>query len=103
MTAAQTIAAWATALSLDDVPDAVRADAKLHVLDTIGCGLAAHATGVAHEGRTTMAELGGVPHATVLGSGRGCPRRTPPSRTRCSATASTSTTRTPTRSATSRP
>jgi 2-methylcitrate dehydratase PrpD len=68
MTAAQTIAAWATTLSLDDVPDAVRADAKLHVLDTIGCGLAAHATGVAHEGRTTMAELGGAPHATVVGS-----------------------------------
>ena len=43
-------------------------DAKLHLLDTIGCGLAAHATGVAHEGRTTMAELGGVAEATVIGT-----------------------------------
>ena len=68
MTAARTIAAWATALELDDVPDAVRLDAKLHVLDTIGCGLAAHGTGVAHEGRATMAELGGAPQATVIGS-----------------------------------
>jgi 2-methylcitrate dehydratase PrpD len=68
MTAARTIAAWATTLELDDVPDAVRLDAKLHVLDTIGCGLAAHGTGVAHEGRATMAELGGAPQATVIGS-----------------------------------
>ncbi len=50
------------------MPEAVREDAKLHVLDTIGCGLAAHATGVAHEGRATMSELGGVPQATVIGS-----------------------------------
>ena len=45
MAAARTIAEWATALELDDVPEAVRTDAKLHLLDTIGCGLAAHATG----------------------------------------------------------
>ena len=68
MAAARTIAEWATALELDDVPEAVRTDAKLHLLDTIGCGLAAHATGVAHEGRTTMAELGGVAEATVIGT-----------------------------------
>ncbi len=68
MAAARTIAEWAVALELDDVPEPVRADAKLHLLDTIGCGLAAHATGVAHEGRATMAELGGHPEATVLGS-----------------------------------
>jgi 2-methylcitrate dehydratase PrpD len=68
MTAARTIAEWATALELDDVPERVRADAKLHVLDTIGCGLAAHATDVAHEGRATMVGLGGAPEATVIGS-----------------------------------
>ena len=67
MAAARVIAEWATTLELDDVPDAVREDAKLHVLDTVGCGLAAHATGVAHEGRSTMSELGGVPQATVIG------------------------------------
>ena len=68
MAAARTIAEWATALELDDVPEAVRADAKLHVLDTIGCGLAAHASGSAREGRATMGELGGTPEATVIGS-----------------------------------
>ena len=68
MAAARAIAEWAVALELDDVPEAVRADAKLHLLDTIGCGLAAHATGVGHEGRTTMVELGGQAEATVLGS-----------------------------------
>ena len=68
MTAARRIAEWSGSLELDAVPAPVREDAKLHLLDTIGCGLAAHATGVAHEGRLTMAELGGEPQATVLGS-----------------------------------
>ena len=68
MSAARTIAEWATTLELDDVPETVRTDAKLHVLDTIGCGLAAHATGVAHEGRSTMVGQGGTPQATVIGS-----------------------------------
>lgn len=68
MTGARTIAAWASALELDDVPEAVRTEAKLHVLDTVGCGLAAHASGVAYEGRATMGELGGTPEATVIGS-----------------------------------
>ena len=100
-TAAQRIAAWSASLTLDDVPEEVAHAAKLHVLDTLGCGLAAHATGVAGEGRATMAELGGEPHATVIGlEARACRGRTPPLRTRCSATASTSTTRTPTPSAT---
>ena len=73
MTAAETIAAWATALDLDDVPAEVAEHAKLHLLDALGCGLAAHATGVAAEGRTTMDELGGEPQATVIGSGRRLP------------------------------
>jgi 2-methylcitrate dehydratase PrpD len=73
MTAAQEIARWATSLSLDDVPGEVVEDAKLHVLDTLGCGLAAHAAGVAGEGRTTMAEQGGEPEATVIGLDRAVP------------------------------
>jgi 2-methylcitrate dehydratase PrpD len=72
-TAAETIAAWATGLTLDEVPEEVAEAAKLHLLDTIGCGLAAHAVGVAGEGRTTMAELGGEPQATVLGLERRLP------------------------------
>ncbi len=66
-TAAETIASWATSLSLDDIPAEVQEHAKLHALDVLGCGLAAHAEGTAGEGRATMAELGGEPHATVIG------------------------------------
>ncbi len=67
MTAAERLAEFATTLTLDDVPEDVARHAKLHLLDTLGCGLAAHATGVAGEGRQAMAELGGEPHATVIG------------------------------------
>jgi 2-methylcitrate dehydratase PrpD len=66
-TAAQTIAEWSTALAFEDIPSEVLEAAKLHLLDTIGCGLAAHALGVAAEGRTAMAELGGEPQAAVIG------------------------------------
>jgi 2-methylcitrate dehydratase PrpD len=71
--AAETIAGWTTGLTLDDVPEDVVEAAKLHLLDTLGCGLAAHATGIAGEGRATMAELGGEEQATVIGSARRLP------------------------------
>jgi 2-methylcitrate dehydratase PrpD len=67
-TAAETIASWATSLSLDDIPPEVLEHAKLHALDVLGCGLAADAEGVAGEGRAAMAELAGEPQATVIGS-----------------------------------
>jgi 2-methylcitrate dehydratase PrpD len=66
-TAAETIAGWSAGLTLDDVPPDVVEHAKLHILDTLGCGLAAHASGIAGEGRATMAELGGEARATVIG------------------------------------
>jgi 2-methylcitrate dehydratase PrpD len=65
--AAQRIAGFTSRLSLADVPPDVAHHAKLHVLDTLGCGLAAAATGVAGEGRIAMAETGGTPQATVIG------------------------------------
>jgi len=67
MTAADRLAEFATTLTLDDVPEDVVHHAKLHLLDTLGCGLAAHATGIATEGRQAMAELGGEAQATVIG------------------------------------
>jgi 2-methylcitrate dehydratase PrpD len=67
MKAAETLAEFATTLTLDDVPEDVSHHAKLHLLDTLGCGLAAHATGTAGEGRTAMAELGGETQTTVIG------------------------------------
>jgi len=67
MTAARTIADWTTSLTLEDVPEDVAEHAKLHFLDAIGCGWAASALGVATEGRTAMAELGGEAQASVIG------------------------------------
>src|SRR5258708_33804423 len=67
MTAAETIASFATSITVDDVPETVVEHAKLHVLDALGCGLAAHSTGNGVEGRATMQELGGEPQATVIG------------------------------------
>ena len=67
MTAAERLAEFATTLTHDDVPEDVAHHAKLHLLDTLGCGLAAHATGVAGEGRQAMAELGGEAQTTVIG------------------------------------
>ena len=73
MTAAERFAAWALELELDAVPPPVVEAAKLHVLDVIGCGLAAHGLDVATEGRATMAELGGEPEASVIGLGAELP------------------------------
>jgi 2-methylcitrate dehydratase PrpD len=66
-TAAERLAAFTRELEYDDIPPEVVEAAKLHLLDTLGCGLAAHGVGVATEGRTAMAELGGEPQASVIG------------------------------------
>jgi 2-methylcitrate dehydratase PrpD len=66
-TAAQRLAAFTSSLAFDDIPGEVVEAAKLHLLDTLGCGLAAHALGVATEGRTAMAELGGEGSSSVIG------------------------------------
>jgi 2-methylcitrate dehydratase PrpD len=67
MTAAERFAAWALELELDAVPPPVVEAAKLHVLDVVGCGLAADGLDVATEGRATMAEIGGEAEASVIG------------------------------------
>ena len=40
-TAAERFAAFSTSLTIDRVPDQVVDSAKLHILDALGCGLAA--------------------------------------------------------------
>lgn len=72
-TAARQFTEFTTGLRFEDIPSGVREAAKLHLLDTLGCGLAAHALGVATEGRTAMAELGGDGPATVIGLEAGLP------------------------------
>ena len=73
MTAARRLASFATTLAFDDIPPDVVEHAKLHLLDTLGCGLAASGLGIATEGRTAMAESGGEAQATVIGLDAGLP------------------------------
>jgi 2-methylcitrate dehydratase PrpD len=72
-TAAERFAEFATALEYDNIPKPVIEAAKLHILDALGCGLAASALGIATEGRTAMTELGGDPQASVIGHGAHIP------------------------------
>ncbi len=65
--AAERFAAWASGFSLEGVPSEVIDAATLHALDTMGCGLAAHALGEAVAARETMRETGGEPQASVIG------------------------------------
>jgi 2-methylcitrate dehydratase PrpD len=73
MTAAERLCAFTSSLTLDEIPADVVEAAKLHVLDALGCGLAAHALDVATEGRAVMAELGGESQASVIGLEGGLP------------------------------
>ena len=73
MRAARRFAAFSTTLGFDDIPPDVVEHAKLHLLDALGCGLAASGLGIATEGRTTMTESGGEPQATVIGLDTGLP------------------------------
>lgn len=66
-TAAMRLAAFATSLAPGDIPVAVREAAALHVLDTVGCGLAAVAGGVGAQGTELAAHDGGAPEAPVIG------------------------------------
>jgi 2-methylcitrate dehydratase PrpD len=66
-TATERLAAFTTGLAFEAIPPDVLETARLHLLDTLGCGLAAHALDVATAARTVAAEMGGTPEATVIG------------------------------------
>jgi 2-methylcitrate dehydratase PrpD len=66
-TAAERLAAFTQGLRPADIPAGVMESARLHLLDALGCGLAAHALGVAAEGRALLEDLGGRGTATVIG------------------------------------
>ncbi|MEZ5100085.1 MAG: MmgE/PrpD family protein [Thermoleophilia bacterium] len=69
--AARKFAEFALGLRYEDIPEDVRQAAKLHLLDTLGCGIAAVAVGVAGEGKAVMLELGGEGPSTVIGHDAG--------------------------------
>lgn len=72
-TAAEQLAEFGLGLRFEDIPAAVVESAKLHFLDTLGCGLAAHALDVATAPRRVMLELYDEGPATVLGVRRTLP------------------------------
>jgi 2-methylcitrate dehydratase len=65
--AVEQLAKWVLAPHADDIAAAVVKQAKLLLLDTIGCGYAALGEETAHAVLETLAELGGKPQCTVIG------------------------------------
>jgi 2-methylcitrate dehydratase PrpD len=55
-TAAQRFAEFSSSLTIDQVPEEVLESEKLHILDTLGCGLAAEALEAAPAARRAMTE-----------------------------------------------
>lgn len=72
-TAAERFAAFSSSLTVEQIPDEVVEAGKLHILDALGCGLAAHALDVAPATREAMAEMGGTGPATAIGVSAGLP------------------------------
>jgi 2-methylcitrate dehydratase PrpD len=68
--AAVELATWGAGLTVEDIPAAVVARAKLHLLDALGTGLVARARDELPGVRTTARELGGPAEATVIGGGK---------------------------------
>lgn len=72
-TAAQQFATFTSSLTTAEIPDEVVQAGKLHVLDTLGCGLAAHARDTAPAAREAMVETGVSGPASVIGVKGGLP------------------------------
>ena len=70
--AAHELAAWTSSLELRDVPDDVRAAAREHLLDTLGCGLAALGVGEGRAGLDVAGESGSGP-SSAIGRADGVP------------------------------
>lgn len=66
-TTAETIASFAHGLRLSEVPPDVRDAARLHVLDALGCGLAAASLGIGDYARAAVLERGGGGPASAIG------------------------------------
>jgi 2-methylcitrate dehydratase PrpD len=72
-TAAARLARWGVGLQPADVPAEVADAAGQHILDTLGCGLAALGMGEGLAGARVAAANGGRPEATALGAGERVP------------------------------
>jgi 2-methylcitrate dehydratase PrpD len=68
-TAAQRLALFAIEWPADGIPAEVRERAKLHLLDALGCGLAAVGAHAGDHATTLALEQGGRPQASIIGAG----------------------------------
>ena len=68
LTASETLAEWATGLALSDVPDQTIEIVRQHLLDTLGCGLAAQAVGAGTAAQQVALNDGQSGPATLLGT-----------------------------------
>src|SRR5262245_56902898 len=66
--AVEELAKWILAPRAEDIPASDIKQAKLLLLDTIGCGYAALDEVGAHAVLATLADLGGAAQCTVIGS-----------------------------------
>src|SRR5215468_2624568 len=66
--AIEKLAEWVLAIRAEDIPAANVGQAKLLILDTIGCGFAAFEEEGAGAVLQTLAHMGGAPQCTVLGN-----------------------------------
>lgn len=69
--ASERIAAWAANLEFEMIPVEVRERAKLHLLDAIGCGIAAYGLGAAAAIRRIVLGRAGLNGSPVIGVGPG--------------------------------
>jgi 2-methylcitrate dehydratase PrpD len=72
-TAAERFAAFSSSLTVERIPEPVVESAKLHMLDALGCGLAAHALDTAPAAREAMVETGSIGPASAIGVSYGLP------------------------------
>src|SRR5438034_5885242 len=66
--AAVRLAAFAAELPPDAIPAELRSTGVRHILDTVGCGLAAVGVGEAGHASAVAVSQGGRPESSVLGS-----------------------------------
>jgi 2-methylcitrate dehydratase len=66
--AVEKLAEWILAIRTQDIPDAAINQAKLLLLDSIGCGYAAFEEEAAHAVLGTLRDVGGAPQCTVIGN-----------------------------------
>jgi 2-methylcitrate dehydratase PrpD len=72
-TVADRLAAFTADLTADSLPPDVAQAGRLHMLDTLGCGLAAYAIGAAAGARAATLEPGTSGPSTAIGSPHGLP------------------------------